>query len=297
MITTSTGDSSVDERATQESAIGEITNILTKRAAEISSIVQRNMSLDWFGQQQNQGQRRADDVTNTAAAAEATATGVIASQEEDHRFATFITQALEESNRLKKEVSEFKSKDFADNEHDAEENYRLKKIVRELKRTQLALKDQELKTEMQIAAMAKLEYVGRSQSDAVKSAKKVIIKKDMAIQSLRREKEEMAEEAQALRTTVKTLTDEIARYEDFVLSSKSLAENQSSLINENEKTIRDLEAKNAELRSKCKNDANTLKCKDALLNMQRQRMEEQENLLKIYETKFLTQGVDVLKGT
>ena len=39
-----------------------------------------------------------------------------------------------------------------------------------------------------------------------------------------------------------------------------------------------------------------MKCKDALLNMQRQQMEEQENLLKIYETKFLAKGVDVVKG-
>ena len=288
MITTASAGSSV-ESDTQESKIDEITNILTKRAAEISSIVQKNMSLDWFGQKnQEQHQQHGSG----------TAEGVEGMKEDDDQFATFINQALEESERLKKEVRELNSKEFAslNNDQDSVENYEMKKIVRELKMTQLALKDQELKTAMQIADMAKMEDIEKSHRDAVKSAKETIKAKDKIIDYIKQENEDMAEKTQTLNKTVKALTEEIARYEQFVLNSKSLAENQSSLIQENETTIRDLEAKNADLWSKWKNDANTLKCKDALLNMQRQRMEEQENLLKIYETKFLTKGVDIVKG-
>jgi myosin heavy subunit len=288
MITTASAGSSV-ESDTQESKIDEITNILTKRAAEISSIVQKNMSLDWFGQKnQEQHQQHGSG----------TAEGVEGMKEDDDQFATFINQALEESERLKKEVRELNSKEFAslNNDQDSVENYEMKKIVRELKMTQLALKDQELKTAMQIADMAKMEDIEKSHRDAVKSAKETIKAKDKIIDYIKQENEDMAEKTQTLNKTLKALTEEIARYEQFVLNSKSLAENQSSLIQENETTIRDLEAKNADLWSKWKNDANTLKCKDALLNMQRQRMEEQENLLKIYETKFLTKGVDIVKG-
>ena len=292
MITTSSAGSS-KQSATQESAIEEITNILTKRAAEISSIVQKNMSLDWFGQQNQEQQRQDKDGIVSVRAVDG---GNLA--EEDHRYATFINQALEESNRLKKEVRELNSsKELATlNGQDSVENYEMKKIVRELKMTQLALKDQELKTAMQVAEMAKMKDMDKSQRDAVKSAKETIKAKDKIIDYIKQENEEMAEKTQTLKEKVKTLTEEIARYEQFVLNSKSLAENQSSLIQENEKTIRELEAKNAELWSKWRNDVNILKCNDALLNMQRQRMEEQENLLKIYETKFLTKGVDVVKG-
>jgi len=297
MITTS----SVGSSSTQESAIEEITNILTRRAAEISSIVQKNISLDWFGQQtpSHQQQRQVqDDIDAAVTPADKLLPQTLNSQEEDHRFATFINQAMEESNRLKKEVRELNSKEFvaSNNDQDLVENYGLKKIVRELKITQLALKDQELKTAMQIAEMAKMEDLGKAQRESAKSVMDTIKKKEQIIESLKLENEEMAEKTKSLNKTVKTLKDEIARYEAFVLNSKSLAENQSTLLQENEKTIRELEAKNAELWSKWRNDVNTLKCKEALLNMQRQRMEEQENLLKIYETKFLTKGVDIVKG-
>lgn len=305
MITTSTAGGgsptikSARTTTTQESAIEEITNILTKRAAEISSIVQKNMSLDWFGQQQQQQRvEEGIDTTTTKTTATLLAAASLNLKEEDQRFATFINQALEESNRLKKEVRELNStKEFtATHDQDSVQNYGLKKIVRELKMTQLALKDQELKTAMQLADMAKMKDIGKSQRDAVKSAKETIQAKDKIIECIKKENEEMAHKVQALNKRVTTLNEEIARYENFILDSKSLAENQSSLIQENEKTIRDLEAKNADLWSKWRNDANTLKCNDALLNMQRQRMEEQENLLKIYEAKFLTKGVDVAKG-
>lgn len=291
MITTSSAGSS-KQSATQESAIEEITNILTKRAAEISSIVHKNMSLDWFGQNQEQQRHDKDGIVSVRAA------DGVNSTEEDHRYATFINQALEESERLKKEVRSLNSsKEFATlNDQDSVENYGLKKIVRELKMTQLALKDQELKTAMQIAEMAKMKDTDKPQRYAVKSAKETIKAKDKIIDYIKQENEELAEKAQALNEKVNTLAEEITRYEQFILNSKSLAENQRSLIQENEKTIRELEAKNAELWSKWRNDVNTLKCNDALLNMQRQRMEEQENLLKIYETKFLTKGVDVVKG-
>jgi len=181
-------------------------------------------------------------------------------------------------------------------EKDSDDRYRMKKIARELKMTQLELKDQELKTTMQIAKMAKMENVENMQRDAIKEVKETMKQKNTLISTLKQEKEELSEKTITLEKTVKSLTDEIARYEAIVLNSKVLAENQSSLINENEKTIRCLEQKNTELWTKWNNDSSTIKCKDTLLDMQRQRLEEQENLLKIYETKFMSKGVDVLKG-
>jgi chromosome segregation ATPase len=259
--------SSVDS-STNASAIEEITNAITKRAAEISTMVQRRMSL-------RTSCHGNDDVSDTE-------TERPSHPQEDIGIGTYLSQ--------------LKSTVLSKNDQESDERHGMKQILRELRMTQLELKDQELKTTMQIAKMAKMESLEKIQREEIKEVKETIKQKNIMISSLKQEKEELTEKTHMLEKTVKSLTEEISRYEAIVRNSKVLAENQCSLISENEKSIRCLEEKNTELWKKWSNDVSTMKCKDALLNMQRQQMEEQENLLKIYETKFLAKGVDVVKG-
>lgn len=183
-----TSASSCEDSSANASAIEEITNALTKRASEISS---------WFSQNH---ERRMDTVC--AGNDVVGDTDTEQPEEDDLQIGTYM------------------SKVFGAHEKDSHDRYRMKKIVHELKMTQLELKDQELKTTMQIAKMAKMENVENMQRDAIKEVKETMKQKNTLISTLKQEKEELSEKTITLEKTVKSLTDEIARYEAIVLNSK-----------------------------------------------------------------------------
>lgn len=120
-------------------------------------------------------------------------------------------------------------------------------------------------------------------------------KKDKMIESLKQEKAKMKEKSIALEETKKALSDEIAMYKKMLQTSKILAEGQKHIHEENDHAVSDLKEKNADLWKKWKKESYNVKCKDTLLAMQRQRLEEQENLIKNYEKKFPSGIVDIPK--
>lgn len=120
-------------------------------------------------------------------------------------------------------------------------------------------------------------------------------KKDNMIELLKQEKAKLKDKTKSLEKTVKTLNDEIAMYKKQLHASKALAEEQSQIHRENEHIVNDLKEKNADLWKKWKKEIYTVKGKDALLDVQRQRMEEQENLIQNYEKKFPSGVVDIPK--
>jgi hypothetical protein len=124
---------------------------------------------------------------------------------------------------------------------------------------------------------------------------KIQSKRDMMMESLQRENARMKEKTMALEKTVTTLTDEIDTYKEQLQISTTLTKKQSSIRNENERAINDLKEKNTDLWKKWKKEEYTVKCKDAVLNMQRQRLDELENLLQTYEEKFPNKVVDIRK--
>jgi cell division protein FtsB len=70
--------------------------------------------------------------------------------------------------------------------------------------------------------------------------------------------------------TVKSLKAEVAKYQDLIAKGKALGDGQITVLLEKEKSIEDLEDKNAELEEQVKALKHTIKSKDALLDMQRQ---------------------------
>ncbi len=121
--------------------------------------------------------------------------------------------------------------------------------------------------------------------------------KDKMIESTKQEKSKTKERTITLETTINTLNDEIAMYKKQMQASEALEEEQRRIHEKNEKVVDDLKAKNTDLWKKWKKEAYTVKCKDALLDMQRQRLEEQENLIKNFEKKFPSGEIDIPKRT
>jgi hypothetical protein len=120
-------------------------------------------------------------------------------------------------------------------------------------------------------------------------------KKDKIIASAKQDNAKMKERNITLETTIKTLKDEIAMYKKQMQEIEALEEEQRQIHKKNEKVVDDLKAKNTDLWKKWKKEAYTVKCKDALLDMQRQRLEEQEKMILTFEKKFPSEVVDIPK--
>ena len=102
------------------------------------------------------------------------------------------------------------------------------------------------------------------------AAKDVIKKKDALIKSLNNDKEDLILKATETDRTVKSLKAEVAKYQDLIAKGKALGDGQITVLLEKEKSIEDLEDKNAELEEQIKALKHTIESKDAILDMQRQ---------------------------
>lgn len=105
---------------------------------------------------------------------------------------------------------------------------------------------------------------------ATLAAKDVIKKKDALIKSLNNDKEDLILKATETDRTVKSLKAEVAKYQDLIAKGKALGDGQITVLLEKEKSIEDLEDKNAELEEQIKALKHTIESKDAILDMQRQ---------------------------
>ena len=159
----------------------------------------------------------------------------------------------------------------------------------------LKLSQKEEKSSLQVMKIAKLEEESKYREEESKQ-------KDGVIKYLKKEKEEINDKCKEAERTVKKLQDEIDSYQKLVEESKCLAKEHMNVLTDNEKTIIVLEGrnnllfkKNEQLKEKIKEDAHAIESKDALLNMQRQTIQEQLDMIQMYEKKFLAKDMDVPK--
>ena len=159
----------------------------------------------------------------------------------------------------------------------------------------LKLSQKEEKSSLQVMKIAKLEEESKYRDEESKQ-------KDGVIKYLKKEKEEINDKCKEAERTVKKLQDEIDSYQKLVEESKCLAKEHMNVLTDNEKTIIVLEGrnnllfkKNEQLKEKIKEDAHAIESKDALLNMQRQTIQEQLDMIQMYEKKFLAKDMDVPK--
>ena len=159
----------------------------------------------------------------------------------------------------------------------------------------LKLSQKEEKSSLQVMKIAKLEEESTYREEESKQ-------KDGVIKYLKKEKEEINDKCKEAERTVKKLQDEIDSYQKLVEESKCLAKEHMNVLTDNEKTIIVLEGrnnllfkKNEQLKEKIKEDAHAIESKDALLNMQRQTIQEQLDMIQMYEKKFLAKDMDVPK--
>ena len=159
----------------------------------------------------------------------------------------------------------------------------------------LKLSQKEEKSSLQVIKIAKLEEESKYREEESKQ-------KDGVIKYLKKEKEEINDKCKEAERTVKKLQDEIDSYQKLVEESKCLAKEHMNVLTDNEKTIIVLEGrnnllfkKNEQLKEKIKEDAHAIESKDALLNMQRQTIQEQLDMIQMYEKKFLAKDMDVPK--
>ena len=159
----------------------------------------------------------------------------------------------------------------------------------------LKLSQKEEKSSLQTVKIAKLEEESKYREEESKQ-------KDGVIKYLKKEKEEINDKRKEAERTVKKLQDEIDSYQKLVEESKCLAKEHMNVLTDNEKTIIVLEGrnnllfkKNEQLKEKIEEDAHAIESKDALLNMQRQTIQEQLDMIQMYEKKFLAKDMDVPK--
>lgn len=140
-----------------------------------------------------------------------------------------------------------------------------------------------------------IDYLQKENAD-------IAAKSKQAIDYLQKENTEVVTKRFLAETAAQKLKDELASYHEMVKKGKTLAEEQIHVLQDNEGAMKDLEDKNDELKEEMeglkeqldKTD-HTIESKDALLNMQRQQLQEFEDKNLIYEKRFLAKDVDVPK--
>ena len=137
----------------------------------------------------------------------------------------------------------------------------------ETDRTVKSLKDEVDERDAEIRTITQQKL---SLEKATLAAKDVIKKKDALIKSLNNDKEDLILKATETDRTVKSLKAEVAKYQDLIAKGKALGDGQITVLLEKEKSIEDLEDKNAELEEQIKALKHTIESKDAILDMQRQ---------------------------
>ena len=137
----------------------------------------------------------------------------------------------------------------------------------ETDRTVKRLKDEVDERDAEIRTITQQKL---SLEKATLAAKDVIKKKDALIKSLNNDKEDLILKATETDRTVKSLKAEVAKYQDLIAKGKALGDGQITVLLEKEKSIEDLEDKNAELEEQIKALKHTIESKDAILDMQRQ---------------------------
>eukprot|EP00578_Thalassiosira_sp_NH16_P022124 CAMPEP_0181103264 /NCGR_PEP_ID=MMETSP1071-20121207/14773_1 /TAXON_ID=35127 /ORGANISM="Thalassiosira sp., Strain NH16" /LENGTH=669 /DNA_ID=CAMNT_0023186327 /DNA_START=56 /DNA_END=2065 /DNA_ORIENTATION=+ len=280
--------------ATQETIIMELTRRIGEREAEIASITRQNMNFIRNSHEQAGNVTLGQEVYNTLInnykeQAEQLRVATHANTELDKAFKELgrMTRGLQNERAVKLIAAQDQGEKVAILTAELE-NERAKK--------RLAAKDQEEKVAILTAKLAKLEEEERSDRSVLSATKKM----ESVIKLLTREKIELIEKTKQSDVTVQKLRNEISSYEELVRKSKTLAEDQINVLQDNEKAICSLEDKNAELEKEIKDlkktnkkHAHTLESKDTLLNMQRQQMEEQENLVLVYEKRFKAKNSDL----
>ncbi len=137
-----------------------------------------------------------------------------------------------------------------------------------------AKKDEEQKS--MAKKIASLQSEISSQREAFLMAEEIIKETDELIEQLKFEKHEITKKSERLEGTVKKLL---------------------AVLTENEKRIGDILEENERLIEEAKVVTEDMESKDKFLCVQGKRIDEQNVLIKQYEKRFLTKGMDIHKST
>ena len=124
--------------------------------------------------------------------------------------------------------------------------------------------------------IASLQSEINSQREAFLMAEEIIKETDELIEQLKFEKHEITKKSELLEGTVKRLSAVLTEYEKRI----------GDMVEENEHLIEEAKVVTEEMESK-----------DKFLCVQGERIDEQNVLIKQYEKRFLTKGMDVPKST